>query len=63
MSSLSLAFDIIDSDRGVLLADAVAVAAAALLRDSRLRTCFPRYDKQHDASDACNVADIMHTCR
>lgn len=27
------------------------------------RTCFPRYDKQHDASDACNVADIMHTSR
>lgn len=34
-----------------------------LLHDSRLRTCFPRYDKQHDASDACNVADIMHMCR
>lgn len=54
---LSLPCDIIDSDctvRSWLL---------PLLHDSRLRTRFPRYDKQHDASDACNVADIMHMCR
>jgi len=47
-------FDIIDSDYTV---------RSWLLHDSRLRTCFSRYDKQHDASDACNVADIMHMCR
>jgi len=55
--SLSLPFDIIDSDC------TVRSRLLPLLHDSRLRTCFPRYDKQHDASDACNVADIMHMCR
>jgi len=54
---LSLPFDIIDSDH------TVCFWLLPLLHDSRLRTCFPRYDKQHDASDACNDADIMHTCR
>lgn len=53
-TSSSLAFDIIDSDR------AVCSWLLPLLHDSRLRACFPRYDKQHDVSDACNVADIMH---
>lgn len=55
--SLSPPFDIIDSDC------TVRSRLLPLLHDSRLRTCFPRYDKQHDASDACNVADIMHMCR
>lgn len=56
--SLSLPFNIIDSD-----CCTVRFWLLPLLHDSRLRTCFPRYDKQHDASDACNVADIMHICR
>lgn len=56
-TTFSLPFDIIDSDR------TVCFWLLPLLHDSRLRTCFPRYDKQHDASNACNDADIMHTCR
>jgi len=53
-SSPSFAFDIIDLD------GAVCSWLLALLHDSRLRTCLSRYDKQHDVSDACNVAGIMH---